>query len=604
MCETALGHADPERETAMPESQSRRLAAVLAADIAGYSALMGADEARTVTDLKGHQAVVLPMVGSFGGRIIDTAGDGILAEFASIVNAVECAVAIQRTMVERNTPVEPTRRMQFRIGINLGDVIYDDNRIFGDGINIAARLEGIAEPGGICVSGKVRDEIDGKLDFAYDDMGDRQLKNIARPVRVYSIRLNAVPFAPAAPPLAPATAAKSDDKPSIAVLPFTNMSGDPEQEYFSDGITEDIITDLSKVAGLTVIARNSSFTYKGRAVDIRTIGRELSVRTVLEGSIRRAGQRVRITAQLIDATTGGHVWAERYDRDLTDIFAVQDDVTQQIVDALKVTLSPAEKELLADSETKNVDAYDHCLRGREIMLGPTKTLATFDEAKKCFLQALQIDPNYSLAFACLGFAYMFDYQNRWTDNPDASLGVAKYNAQLALEKDPNEPVAHVIAALVAIYEKDLEKATAEVNIAIKLNPNLSLAHNLLGNTLNIAGRPLEAIPVIEHAMRLDPAHSGQYLHFLGLSYLLAGKYETAATLFRQRIVLSPETDFTRAVLASALGHLGEFDEARRIWGELQKINPKYSFREHFGRQAYRPEDVELIAVGLGKAGLI
>jgi adenylate cyclase len=585
----------------MAESQSRRLAAILAADIAGYSALMGADEARTVTDLKGHQAVVLPMVGEFGGRIIDTAGDGILAEFGSVVNAVECAVAIQRTMGERNTAIEPGRRMQFRMGINLGDVIYDASRIFGDGINIAARLEGIAEPGGICVSAKVRDEIDGKMNLAYEDMGDRQLKNIARPVRVYGVRLGAAPAQAAA---AQAIPAHSDDKPSIAVLPFTNMSGDPEQEYFSDGITEDIITDLSKIAGLTVIARNSSFTYKGRAVDIRAIGRELSVRSVLEGSIRRAGNRVRITAQLIDATTGGHVWADRYDRDLTDIFAVQDDVTHQIVDALKVTLSPAEEELLADSETESVDAYDYCLRGREIMLGLTKSLSTFEEAKKCFLQALQIDPNYSLAFACLGFAYMFDYQNRWTDNPDASLGLAKHNAQLALEKDPNEPVAHVIAALVAIFEKDLEKATSEVNIAIKLNPNLSLAHNLLGNTLNIAGQPLEAIPVIERAMRLDPAHSGQYLHFLGMSYLLAGKHETAAALFRQRIVLSPETDFTRAMLASTLGHLGELDEARRIWGELQKINPKYSFREHFGRQAYRPEDVERIASGLTKAGLL
>jgi adenylate cyclase len=329
----------------MAQSQSRRLAAIIAADIAGYSALMGADEARTVSDLKGHQAVVLPMVAEFGGRIIDTAGDGILAEFSSVVNAVECAVAIQRTMAERNTAIEPARRMQFRIGINLGDVIYDSERIFGDGINIAARLEGIAEPGGICVSAKVRDEIDGKMNFAYRDLGDRQLKNIARPVRAYSIRLDAAPARPAAaqgaPPLQP------DDRPSIAVLPFTNMSGDPEQEYFSDGISDDIITDLSKIGGLTVIARNSSFTYKGGAVDVRAVGRELAVRSVLEGSIRRAGQRVRITAQLIDTASGAHVWAERYDRDLTDIFAVQDDVTQRIVEALKVTLSPAENARLA-----------------------------------------------------------------------------------------------------------------------------------------------------------------------------------------------------------------------------------------------------------------
>jgi TolB-like protein/anti-sigma regulatory factor (Ser/Thr protein kinase) len=288
----------------MHEKQSRRLAAILSADMAGYSALMGSDEARTVSDLKGHQAVVLPMVGDFGGRVIDTAGDGILAEFPSVVNAVDCAVVIQRKMVERNAAIEPARRMQFRIGINLGDVIYDDNRIFGDGINVAARLEGIAEPGGICVSGKVHEEIRSKLKFAYEDLGDRQLKNIALPVRVYGIRLEG---SAARPALA------LPDKPSIAVLPFTNMSGDPEQEYFSDGISEDIITDLSKIAGLMVIARNSSFTYKGRSVDVRAIGRELGVRSVLEGSIRRAGKRVRITAQLNDATTGGHLWADRYD---------------------------------------------------------------------------------------------------------------------------------------------------------------------------------------------------------------------------------------------------------------------------------------------------
>jgi len=586
----------------MAESHSRRLAAILAADIAGYSALMGADEARTVDDLKGHQAVVLPMVGDFGGRIIDTAGDGILAEFSSVVNAVECAVSIQRAMAERNGAVEPARRMQFRIGINLGDVIYDSERIFGDGINIAARLEGIAEPGGICVSAKVRDEIDGKMNFAYEDLGDRQLKNIARPVRAYGIRLGASASTRPAP-AQPAAAQQHDDKPSVAVLPFTNMSGDPEQEYFSDGITEDIITDLSKIAGLTVIARNSSFTYKGRAVDVRSVGRELAVRSVLEGSIRRAGQRVRITAQLIDTASGGHVWAERYDRDLTDIFAVQDDVTHRIVEALKVTLSPAEKARLADGETSSVDAYDCVLRGREILLGKSKNLKVFEEAKKYFTEAIEFDRNYSLAYACLGFAYMFDYQNRWTDDPDASLPLAEQNAALALEKDPNEPIAHVVTALVAIFEKDLARARSHIDIALSLNPNLSMAHNILGTTLNLSGRPLEAIPAIEHAMRLDPAFGAQQLHFLGLAYLLAGKYETAAALFRQRIAQVPETDFTRAVLASALGHLGEADEARRVWAELQKINPKYSFREHFARQPYRPEDVERIADGLASAGI-
>jgi adenylate cyclase len=587
----------------MPESQSRRLAAILAADIVGYSALMGADEARTVSDLKGHQAVVLPMVGDFGGRIIDTAGDGILAEFSSVVNAVECAVAIQRAMAERNTTVEPVRRMQFRIGINLGDVIYDSERIFGDGINIAARLEGIAEPGGICVSAKVRDEIDGKMNFAYRDLGDRHLKNIARPVRAYGIRLDAAPAqpAPAAPP-------QPDDRPSIAVLPFTNMSGDPEQEYFSDGISDDIITDLSKIGGLTVIARNSSFTYKGRAVDVRTVGRELAVRSVLEGSIRRAGQRVRITAQLIDTASGGHVWAERYDRDLTDIFAVQDDVTHRIVEALKVTLSPAENARLADSGTSNIEAYDCYLRGRELLgapvgIGKTKNREALEQSTKLFMRALELDRSYSLAYAGLSMAYNLDYQNRWSDDPDSSLPLSKRYAELAVEKNLKEPFARLCMSWAAIFEKDLDRAKSEAETALSCNPNYASAYAVLGTIHTYLGRPLEAIAMIERATRLDPAASKHYLHFLGTAYLLAGKYETAAVVLRRRVFLVPGTDFSRALLASALGHLGDVDDARRVWHELKEINPKYSFREHFSRRPFRQEDVETVAEGLTKAGL-
>jgi adenylate cyclase len=579
----------------MPEGQSRRLAAILAADIAGYSALMGADEARTVTDLKDHQGIVLPMVGSFGGRIIDTAGDGILAEFASVVNAVECAVAIQRTMGERNAAIEPHRRMQFRMGINLGDVIYDENRIFGDGINIASRLEGIAEPGGICVSDKVHAEIHGKINLAFEDLGDRPLKNIARPVRAYGIRL--------AGAAAHGSNGAHDGKPSIAVLPFNNMSGDHEQEYFSDGISEDIITDLSKIAGLTVIARNSSFTYKGRAVDVRTVGRELNVHSVLEGSIRRAGNRVRITAQLIDASSGAHVWAERYDRDLTDIFEVQDDVTHRIVDALKITLTPADKVRLAGIEPCNIRAYDLVLQGRDTLFGVHKDRERFEEAKKLFMRALEIDPALSQAHAFLGFAYMLDYQNDWSGDPDGSLLRAKQGAERAVETDPKEPRGYLVGAMVALTEKDFEGAKSKIDTALSLNPNLALAYTVLGNALNHSGRPLEAIPVIERAMRLDPAHTPQCLHFLGISYLLAGKYETAVTLLRQRIVLVPETDFSRVILAAALGHLGEVEEARQVWSELQTINPRYRFKEHLARQPYRTEDAHRIVEGLAKAGL-
>jgi adenylate cyclase len=584
------------------ERVNRKLAAILAADVVGYSRLMGADEEGTLAALKQHRQTVFdPAVAAHNGRVVKLIGDGTIVEFGSVVEAVHCALAVQRS--NGLIPDEALRqpKIVLRIGINLGDVIIEGDDIYGDGVNIAARLEPLAEPGGICVSSIVNESIGNRIDVRFRDAGEITVKNIDRPIRVWKWHPGATPeLAKAAEKPLPTVASAS-----IAILPFTNMSGDPEQEYFSDGISEDIITDLSKIGGLTVIARNSSFTYKGRSVDIRAVGRELGVQSVLEGSIRRAGNRVRITAQLIDAGNGAHLWADRYDRDLTDIFAVQDDVTQRIVEALKITLSPAEKRRLADSETSNVAAYDCVLRGREFMLGKEKNLATFRQAVKYFNEALEHDPNYSVAYACLGFGYMFDYQNRWTEDPDKSLPIAKEYARQAIEKDPNEPLARCVSALAASYEKDLDRAKAEIDVALKLNPSLALAHNLRGTICTFSGQPLDAIPEIEQAMRIDPAMSAQFLHFLGLAYLLAEKYETAAALLRQRIILVPNTDFTRAILASALGHLGEIDEARRVWAELMEINPKYSFFAHVGRQPFeRKEDVERIADGLREAGVL
>src|SRR6202047_2771900 len=338
------------------ERMERRLSAILAADIAGNSALMGADEARTVRDLKGHQSVVLPMIGEFVGRIVDTAGDCILAEFPSVVNAVKCALAIQSRMAERNAAIEPERRMQFRVGLNIGDVVYDETRIYGDGINVAARLEGIADPGGICISGKVYDEIIGGTELACQDMGDQQLKNIARPVRAYQVRVNSTARAEA-PTLA------LPDKPSIAVLPFQNMSGDPEQEYFADGMVEEIITALSRIRWLFVIARNSSFAYRGQTVDVKQVGCELGVRYVLEGSVRKAGQRVRITAQLIDAVTGAHLWADRFDGSLEDVFDLQERVARSAAGGIEPALQAAETARSAGRPTDDLTAYDLYLRG-------------------------------------------------------------------------------------------------------------------------------------------------------------------------------------------------------------------------------------------------
>jgi adenylate cyclase len=582
----------------------RRLAAILAADVVGYSRLMGADEAGTLAALTRHREIIFdPAVAAHNGRIVKLIGDGAIVEFGSVVDAVNCALTVQRSggALPDATARQPT--IVLRIGINLGDVIIENDDIYGDGVNVAARLEPLAEPGGICVSSIVNESVGNRIDARFLDGGDVSVKNIDRPIRVWKWHPGKTDVAANRSNATHPTL--NVETPSIAVLPFTNMSGDPEQEYFSDGITEDVITDLSKIAGLLVISRNSSFTYKGRAVDVRTVGRDLGVHSVLEGSIRRAGNRVRITAQLIDVTNGAHLWADRYDRDLTDIFAVQDDVTRRIVHALKVTLSPAEKARLADSGTPNIDAYDCYLRGRELLAVHPTNRERFEQSTKFFMRALELDPSYSQAYAGLSAAYNLDYQNRWGDDPDNSLRRAKHNAEQAIEKDPNEPFARLVTSWAAIFEKDLDRAKSEADIALSLNPNFSGAYVILGHIQTLSGRPLDAIPALERATRLDPAFRSRHLHFLGMAYLLAGKYETAAALLRERILLMPGTDFSRVLLASALGHLGEVDEARRIWRELKEINPKYSFDEHFARQPFkREEDVQRIAEGLTKAGIV
>ena len=590
----------------MPEERvNRKLAAILASDVVGYSRLMGADEAGTLNALKRHRETVFdPAVAAHNGRIVKLIGDGTIVEFASVVDAVSCALAVQRSAALPPDQNGAPSIIALRIGINLGDVIIEGDDIYGDGVNIAARLEPLAEPGGICISSIVNESIGNRIDVRFQDGGETLVKNIDRPIRIWKWHPGLTTAAAAGQQTNGAHAAPKPATASIAILPFTNMSGDPEQEYFTDGISEDIITDLSKIAGLTVIARNSSFTYKGRAVDIRTVGRELGVNSVLEGSIRRAGQRVRITAQLIDATSGAHLWADRYDRDLTDIFEVQDDVTRRIVEALKVTLGPAEKQEPADTGTSNLEAYDCSLRGRELLLGNPKTRKTFEQAIECFRKAIALDPNYVQAIAGLAFAYMFDYQNRWSDDPDASLALAKRYADQAIEKNPKEALAHAVAAVAATFDGNIARATTEIGIALSLNPNMAMAYNISGSIRMYAGRPLEAIALIERAARLDPATNSQYLHFLGMANLLAGKFETAVALFRQRIALVPGTDFSRSALASALGHLGEIDEARRVWAELKTVNPMYSFSEHLGRLPFqRPEDSRTLVDGLAKAGL-
>jgi adenylate cyclase len=572
----------------------RRLSAILAADIAGYSALMGADEGRTVRDLKGHQGVVLPMVGEFGGRIIDTAGDGILAEFPSVVNAVKCAVAIQSKMAERNATIEPEHRMQFRVGINIGDVVYDEARIYGDGINVAARLEGIAEAGGICISSKVYEEINGRINLPFEDIGEQQLKNIARPVRAYHVRLDSTVTSAPAPAL--------PDKPSIAVLPFLNMSGDQEQEYFVDGMTEDLITDLSKVSGLFVIARNSSFTYKGKAVDVKRIGRELGVRHVLEGSVRKAGNRVRITAQLIDAGSGGHLWAERFDRDLTDIFSMEDEVVEKIVRALAVTLTQGEERRLRRRGTGNVEAYELWLRGRELLTRSTRE--SVEQARAMYRRAIEIDMNFPAPHAGLALAAISDYVSDWALDPAQALGEAERWARRAVELNDQEPVSHMALGNVLLWRRDHEGALSEFRHMIVLDPNFAQGQAATGLALMYAGRAAEALEPIATAMRLDPHYSPIVLHFLAQANYSLGEYETAAQLLVRRIARTPGTDSSRMLLASCYGHLGRGEDARATWAELLQVNPEFSLTQRAAVLPYKdPGDFQRIAEGLAKAGL-
>jgi len=584
------------------EAPNRRLAAILAADVVGYSRMMGADEAGTLAALKHHrEAVFDPAVAKHKGRVVKLMGDGTLVEFASVVDAVRCALAIQRSV--RALKPANGAGIRLRIGVNLGDIIIDGDDIYGDGVNVAARLEPLAEPGGVCVSSIVNESVGNHIDVVFSDSGEVSVKNIARPIRVWKWHPDSDPTSVQTPAKQAATEADKPEPPSIAVLPFDNMSNDPEQEYFSDGITEDIITDLSKVAGLWVIARNSSFAYKGKAFDIRTVGRELGVKSVLEGSIRRAGNRVRITAQLIDAANGGHIWAERFDREITDIFEVQDEVTRRVVDALKTHLTESEAERIAETPTNNVEAHDLFMKGKALTISPNINARSYTQAVDFFARAIALDPGYAQAYAALALAHVFDYHNRWSDDPDRSLSLAGEFAAKAIAANPNESFAHFAASVAAIHLWGPERARPHIDRALQLSPNDPHSLNARGAQAIYAGRPQDAIADLERAMQLDPVFGQQYLQFLGLAHLMLGHNETAAAMFRERILLVPHTDVSRCTLAATLGHLGELDEAQKVWAELKAMRD-YSFAGHMARLPFtNPADKNRIIDGLAKAGL-
>jgi adenylate cyclase len=572
----------------------RKLAAILAADVAGYSRLMGADEEGTLGRLRGHlRELVEPAIAAHRGRIVKRMGDGLLVDFSSAVEAVRCAVAVQAGMAERNRGTPAEQRIEFRIGINLGDVMIDGDDLYGDGVNIAARLEAIAEPGTVYVSGAVGEFVRDRPDVALDDLGDVPLKHIAKPVRVF--RIGAASGSRGTPPAV-------FDKPSIAVLPFANMSGDAEQEYFSDGITEDLITDLSKVSGLFVIARNSSFVYRGRSAKVQEIGRELGVRYVLEGSIRKASNRVRITAQLIDAASGGHLWAERFDRDLTDIFATQDEVVERIVAALAVTLPRGEAERLRRRGTGRVDAYESWLRARQLLSRGSRDAVA--EARTLHRRAIEIDPGFAPPHAGLALAALAEYASGWAPDPARALDEAERWARRAVELDAQEPVSHMALGNVHLWRRDLDGALAEFARMLALDPNSAQGHASTGLALVYAGRAAEVLECFATARRLDPHHPGIVLHFLAQAHFSLGDDEAAAQLLRERIARDPGTDASRMLLAASYGHLGRVEAARAVWTELLRVSPGFSLAQRARVLPYaKPGDLERIAGGLAKAGL-
>ena len=557
---------------------SRRLAAILAADIAGYSALMGVDEEATVRELKAHQAVILPMITEHDGRVIDTAGDGILAEFSSVLRAVRCALAIQRTMVGRNASVDPVRRMQFRIGVNQGDVVFDETRIYGDGVNVAARLEGIAEPGGICISGKVHAEIVGKIEATVVDMGPQQLKNIASAVRVY--RLGPLSARPA-PGEAKSSVAVSE-KPSIAVLPFANMSGDGEQEFFADGLTEDIITALSQFREFLVISRNSTFVYKGKAVNVQDVAKALDVQYVLEGSVRKAGDRVRITAQLIDAATDRHVWAERYDRELKSIFEIQDDVTSSIAATLPGRVEAAAYQRIKRNPTQSMAAYELVLAAK--VLHHRSCREANLEALKTIDRALTLDPNYAHAHAWRGCIIGQSWVHYWCPDRDAAWQTVKKELEIALAMDDDDSDVHRVLAALNLASGNHNAAQYHQQRAISLNPNNDLIVVQQGELYTWIGRPEEGIEWIKKAMRLNPYHPERFWNHLGRAFFVARRYAEAIDAFGR--ITRPDQSH-HAFLAACAAMLGDGAGATAHIHSVLGLNPNFSVEDYLRTLHYQ-----------------
>ena len=613
----------------------RKLTAILAADVVGYSRLMGKDEAGTLAALKAYRSETIdPRIAEHGGRIVKLMGDGALVEFPSVVEAVLCAVEIQRALAARNAEVAEDRRIELRIGINLGDVIVDGDDIYGDGVNVAARLETLAEPNGICVSLAVRDQIRDKLDVAIDDLGEVKVKNIARPIRAFRILTEpgtqASPRTRAAAWRWPAVAAvaaivvvalgalvwwqpwsgdagrhfveRPSDLPAIAVLPFENMSGDPEQDYFSDGITEDLITDLSRISGLFVIARTTVFTYKGRSVTVRQVGEDLGVQYVLEGSVRKAGNRIRINAQLVDARSGRHLWADRYDREITDIFALQDEVTQKIVSALAVKLTADEQRNLRQAIKVDPVAYDVFLRGLELYR--RYTFETRAEAHDLFERAIELDPSFARAHAGLALTQLYDYIDGSSDSPERSLQKSLETVEHALALDATVPQVLFAASFVYLHLDRHDDSIAAARRAIELDRNYADGYVQMSHAMIYAGEPEKALEQLANGMRLNPWHPFLYTWILGHAHFAMEQYEEAISYFEKVIDSNPQYHDGHLALAASYGMAGRIDDAEWEAEEVLTLQPGFTLADSLRRTPYKNrDDLARWIEGLRKAGL-
>ena len=607
----------------MEERLPRKLAAILYADVAGYSRLTGEDEEGTHRHLSASLDAITALIKKHNGKVMHFAGDAVLADFATASDALICAVTAQQDLRDRNENLPEDRKVHFRMGVNLGEVIVDRGEIYGDGVNVAARLESLAKPAGICISESVRSALGNKLPLDFEFMGEQQVKNIAEPVNAYHTRLKAGAVLPAPdvfpkirrrrqrlilisaaiavlvigasvitwlarPPSTTETVLHEDtvrplsDKPGIAVLPFINMSDDSEQEYFADGMTEDLITDLSKVSGLFVIARSSSFVYKGKDLDARQAARELNVRYVLEGSVRKAGDRVRINAQLIDASTGGHLWAERYDRQLNDIFDLQNEVLKHIVAALAVRLTQQESERVTNRSTNDVMAYDYFLRGQALA-----RTANYEEARSAYQQAIAIDPGFARAYGALSVVYTFGVQYGWSADPQGDMERALASAKKAVAIDDKAPQVQFALSVAYLINRHHQQAVDAARRAVELDPGYADAFGLLGWIHSHAGDPQEALRALENSKRLNPNPNASTLATFGVAHFHAGHLEKAIEVLEAARDVNPELPSAQIYLTAALSRSGRQDDAEWEATELLTQNPEFSVERWASTQPYK-----------------